>query len=96
MIFISIKGQANTCSSFPCYNNGSCTPAGASFLCHCKNPYVGNQCQSVNNGTLMNRFCFVLWNIVCYLVNPCSSTPCKYGGTYVENLREEIFEEFCL
>jgi hypothetical protein len=54
MIFISIKGQANTCASFPCYNNGSCTPAGASFLCHCKNSYVGNQCQSVNNGTIMN------------------------------------------
>jgi hypothetical protein len=42
---MSIKGEANKCASFPCYNNGSCTPAGPSFLCHCKAQFSGTQCQ---------------------------------------------------
>jgi hypothetical protein len=37
-------GQANACASSPCYNGGSCTPAGASFLCTCASPYIGPQC----------------------------------------------------
>ena len=43
-------GQSNACASFPCYNNGSCTPAGASFLCTCKSPFSGKQCEVTTYG----------------------------------------------
>jgi hypothetical protein len=58
---ISIKGSSNACASFPCYNGGSCTPAGASFLCTCKPPYIGPQCLGTGAGTGMirNRYCFL-------------------------------------
>lgn len=75
---ILIKGQSNACASFPCYNNGSCTPAGASFLCTCKEPYSGTQCQIANPGIILIRYEFALKN---YLVAPCFSSPCKNGGT---------------
>lgn len=48
--FFFLLGQSNTCASFPCYNGGSCTPAGASFLCTCKSPYTGPQCAGTGTG----------------------------------------------
>ncbi len=53
---ISIKGQSNACSSFPCYNGGSCTPAGPSFLCTCKQQYTGTQCLGTTSGMIINRY----------------------------------------
>ncbi len=54
----SIKGQSNACASFPCYNGGSCTPAGPSFLCTCKSPYTGPQCAGSGSGSgmIINRY----------------------------------------
>lgn len=49
MTSIFIQGESNKCSSFPCYNGGSCTPASPSYFCTCKPPYAGNQCQFNNN-----------------------------------------------
>ncbi|CAF3873661.1 unnamed protein product [Rotaria sp. Silwood2] len=65
-------GEANACASFPCYNNGSCTPAGASFLCTCKEPFSGNQCQ-IKNNTSPNTLCDVIPGI------------CKQGSTCISN-----------
>ncbi len=63
--FISIKGQANACASYPCYNGGSCTPAGASFLCTCASPYTGPQCMGTTSGKIINpNDSFVLRNMI--------------------------------
>ncbi len=64
--FLSIKGQSNACASFPCYNGGSCTPAGASFLCTCKGAYyTGPQCAGTSSGMIINRYhILVLRNIL--------------------------------
>ncbi|CAF0965887.1 unnamed protein product [Adineta steineri] len=50
-------GQSNACASFPCHNDGSCTPAPPSFLCKCKDTYSGNQCQYSSNSNCYAGFC---------------------------------------
>ncbi|CAF1083006.1 unnamed protein product [Adineta steineri] len=50
-------GQSNACASFPCHNDGSCTPAPPSFQCKCKDTYSGNQCQYSSNSNCYAGFC---------------------------------------
>lgn len=54
--FFEFLGQSNACASFPCYNNGSCTPAGASYLCTCKQQYTGPQCLGTSTGMRINKY----------------------------------------
>lgn len=50
------SGQSNACASSPCYNGGSCTPAGASFLCTCKPQYTGPQCSGAISGMIIAKY----------------------------------------
>ena len=34
----------NPCDMSPCANNGSCTPVGSNYTCHCEPDYTGSNC----------------------------------------------------
>ncbi|KAI4550793.1 hypothetical protein MJT46_018300 [Ovis ammon polii x Ovis aries] len=41
--------EDDPCLSNPCTHGGDCLISGATFTCHCRDPFSGNRCQNVQN-----------------------------------------------
>ncbi|EDV27497.1 uncharacterized protein TRIADDRAFT_53242 [Trichoplax adhaerens] len=66
---VACINASNPCSSYPCYNGGSCSSYNGTYYCSCSGNYYGNRCQYASNPCS---------SYPCYNGGSCSS----YNGTY--------------
>uniref|UniRef100_A0A3P8RFC4 FAT atypical cadherin 1a n=1 Tax=Astatotilapia calliptera TaxID=8154 RepID=A0A3P8RFC4_ASTCA len=83
---------AESCSSNPCTNGGSCTslPNGGEFYCQCRGQYSGPRyCTVLSNAILI---LVVTVGFVCQLGPYCRDNPCKNSGKCIDSLDGPVCE----